>query len=338
VCNAAAPTETTTEPAPTPAPAPTTAPATPSTSSPATGSGTAAPARTAAPSPPTDPLDLQNFRLADNANNVLRDERPGELPGVPYFSKTTNAALKALDDAGRVAFVDKAGAAMKALVMSDAFAAAHAEAIKQRYRAADHGLKVSSPEQMMKAKQFEALEAYNKRQQAANVVENAEKEKAAEIKRIIPFQLDDWRKAAQTGTGKYKAMNARMVTEAEAILAMTDEAAIRRRYALLRSIDMEGPDTEEALYAQAEQGRKEEEQIAWNTHNLKGVLKQQLTAFVALVPTVDFAAQTVDKNDRQVFVSAAHEKKDSLWKACYRAGKPAVTAAQQWAQAWLKEL
>jgi hypothetical protein len=234
--------------------------------------------------------------------------------------------------------VEKAGAAMKTLVMSDTFASAHAEAIKRQYRAVDHGLKVMSVDQMMKAKQFEALEAYNKRQQAANVVENAEREKGSEIKRIIPFQLDDWRKSAQTATGKYKARYARMVTEAEAILAMTDEAAIRRRYALLRSIDMEGPDTEEALYALADRGRKEEEQIAWDTHNLKGVLKQQLSAFVALVPTVDFAAQTVDKNGRQLFVSPAHEKKDSLWKACYRAGKPAVTAAQQFAQAWLKEL
>ncbi|BCS31154.1 hypothetical protein TBR22_A03540 [Luteitalea sp. TBR-22] len=333
-----APTETTTEPAPTPAPAPAPATTAAPATTPATGTSSAAAPRAAAPATPSDPLDLANFRLADNANRVLRDEQPGQLPDVPYLGKATSAALKALDDGGRVAFVQKAGAALKSLVMSETFVSAHAEAIKRQYDAVDHGLKVSTPDQMMKKGDFAAYEAYNKRQMAANIVDTAEKQSGAEIKRIIPFQLDSWRESARSSTGPSKARSARILKEAEAILAMTDEAAIRRGYALIRSLEVEGPDTTAALYAEAEQGRKEAEQVAWNEHNLKGVLKQQLTAFVALVPTVDFAAKTADKNGRQVFVSAAHERQGSLWKACYRAGKPAVTAAQAFAQAWLKEL
>lgn len=68
------------------------------------------------------------------------------------------------------------------------------------------------------------------------------------------------------------------------------------------------------------------------------MLKLQLRAFVTRVPTVDVAAQAGNRNGRQVFASPAHARKGRLWKACYRAGKPATTAVQQWAQAWLKEL
>lgn len=319
-----------------PAPAPTSTPATPAPrTSPASTHTTAQAAATATPA---DPLDLENFRLEGNAINVLRDDRPGQLPEAPSFGKATNAALKALDDAGRVAFVQKAGAALKALVTSETFASAHAEAIKRQYKAVDHGLKVASPEQMMKKGDFATYEAFSARQRSANIVEAVERQSAAEIKRTLPFQLDMWRGSAKTATGKYKAKYERLVKDSDALLAMSDEVAVRRAYAVLRSIDGDGPDTEAALYAQAEQGRKEEEQVAWDTHNLKSVLKQQLNAFTALVPTVDFAAKTVDRNGRQVFVTAAHERQGSLWKACYRAGKPATTAVQQWAQAWLKEL
>jgi hypothetical protein len=107
---------------------------------------------------------------------------------------------------------------------------------------------------------------------------------------------------------------------------------------VIRSIDSGGPDTADALYAVAAKAKQEKQQIAWDRHNLRSVLKQQLGAFVAVASTVDFAAETVEKDGREKFVKAAYEKKGAIWKACFRAGQPATTAATQFAQAWLKEL
>ena len=84
--------------------------------------------------------------------------------------------------------------------------------------------------------------------------------------------------------------------------------------------------------------KQEKEQLAFDKYNLKAVLKLQLSTFVAVVPTVDFAAATTPKNGTTVFVSPAFEKKGVVWKACFRAGKGASMAALAIAQGWLKEL
>ena len=82
----------------------------------------------------------------------------------------------------------------------------------------------------------------------------------------------------------------------------------------------------------------ESEQLASVGYNLKSVLRQQLTAFVALVPTVDFAAATKEADGMVRFVNPAQEKKGQVWKACFRAGKAVSMSAMEMAQAWLKEL
>jgi hypothetical protein len=335
-----APTETT--PAPTPSPAPAeTAPA----PAPAPGSGPPAPARAtaaAAPAKSTDPLDFDNLRLADHINRYVRDEHPvpdGEWSEVPYFGKAAHDALKALDDAGRVAFVEKAGAAVKALAMSETFADAHAAAIKGSYKAVDHGLKgLVGPEAMMAKKDFAAYEAFSNRQSSLTIVENVGQMSADDITRTLGYEIESWRRSAQSAAPKNRPKYERFVRDGEAILAMSDVTAMRRGYAVIRSIDRQGPATEAALYAEADRARMEAEQIAWDEHNLRSVLRQQLGAFVKVAASVDFAAQTVEKNGQKKFVNAAYERKGSVWKACFRAGKPAVTAAQQLAQAWLKEL
>jgi hypothetical protein len=113
---------------------------------------------------------------------------------------------------------------------------------------------------------------------------------------------------------------------------------LRRGMAVLYSMDRGGPETEEALYALRDRAKAESEQLEWDEYNLKAVLRKQLTAFVALVPTVDFAAATKEADGMVRFVNPAHEKKGQAWKACFRAGKPVSMRAMEMAQAWLKEL
>src|SRR6185503_18431878 len=145
-------------------------------------------------------------------------------------------------------------------------------------------------EELMKAKDFAGMEAFGKRQTMMNLVDQIEQQSSADIQRTLGYELEGWRKSAQTATGKNKAKYERYVKDGAALTALgtSDEKKLRRGYAVLKSLDMEGPETEDALYAMHDRAKQETEQIAWNQHNLQAVLKQQLTAFVAIAGTVDF--------------------------------------------------
>lgn len=336
------------KPAPTetkPAPAETKpAPATAVPSTPATPSPSPSPAAKPDPAKSGDPLDISNLNLTNNVNRLVQEEEPvpeGEWNQMPFFGTATTAALRLLDDNGRVAFIEKTGPAVKAFVQSDTFGKSHADFIRQRFDAVDHGIKNAvGLDELMKKKDYAGMEAFSERQTVVNLVENVEEQSAADIQRTLGHELESWRKSAQSATGKNKAKYERYVRGGEALvpLGTSDVTKLRRGYAVLKSIDSGGPDNEDALYAMYTKAKQEKQQIAWDAHSLRSVLKQQLGAFVAVASSVDFAAETVEKDGREKFVKAAYEKKGAIWKACFRAGQPATNAAKQFAQAWLKEL
>jgi hypothetical protein len=265
----------------------------------------------------------------------------GEWSRVPFFGGPAVTAMKLLDNNGRVALVQKTGPIIKALVQSETFVKSHNDHIRTSFNAVDHGLaNAKGLEDLVRAKDFAAMEAFGKRQQIMSLVDQIESQPAAAIQRTLSYELESWRSSAKTATGANKTKYERYIKDGEALVALgtSDEKKLRRGYAVLKSIDMEGPATEDALYAMHDQAKKETQQIAWNQHNLQAVLKQQLTAFVAIAGTVDFNAATEMKNNAQRFVNPAYEKKGTIWKACFRAGQPATNAARQFAQAWLKEL
>lgn len=70
----------------------------------------------------------------------------------------------------------------------------------------------------------------------------------------------------------------------------------------------------------------------------KPFIKKRLQQYLDLVSTVDFSANLKDQNKVKVFTDEGYEKKSSLWKRCYRAGKEANDAAKLAVSAWLKEL
>jgi hypothetical protein len=323
-----------TKPAPGPATAGASAPATP------------APAPGAKPEPAKsgDPLDISNLDLTNNVNRLVQEEEPvpeGEWDRMPYFGMATTAALRLLDDNGRVGFIEKTGPAIKAFVQSDTFGKSHADFIRQRFDAVDHGIKGAvGLDQLIKKKDYAGMDAFSRRQTVVNLVENVEEQSAADIQRTLGYELENWRKSAQTATGKNKAKYERYVRDGEALVALgtSDMTKLRRGYAVLKSIDLGGPDTEESLYGMYSKAKQEKQQIAWDEHNLRSVVRQQLSAFVLVAASVDFAAETVMKDGKEKFVKAAYEKKGALWKACFRAGQPATSAAKQFAEGWLKEL
>ena len=324
---------------PTP-PAPKPGPATVSTSEPK------APAAAAEsePKPPASPLDISESDLANKANQVLRELFPpqnGDWDQLPYIGRNVVAAAKALDEPARLAFVEKVGAAFKTLVMSDTFAKAHAAAIRQEHNAVDHGITgLVSTEVLLKRNDMAAFETRSKGESAAAIVDNMESQDAKTLQLLISQNLEGWTRRADDVKRKDRAKYQKMVRDAQALQALgtSDVQKLRRGVAVLYSMDQDGPDTEQALYALRDRSRAESEQLAWDQNNLKAVLKQQLTTFVALVPTVDYAAATKDEDGMVRFVNPAYEKKGQVWKACFRAGKTISMSAMQMAQAWLKEL
>jgi hypothetical protein len=70
----------------------------------------------------------------------------------------------------------------------------------------------------------------------------------------------------------------------------------------------------------------------------KDLIRTRLLRFLSDTADVDFDAPLVLEQGTQKFVDRAHETKPGLWKACYRAGRPATEAARAFANAWLKEL
>ena len=316
------------------------APATTSTGEPTT----AAAASKSEPKAPASPLDITESDLTSKANQVLRELEPpskGDWDRLPYIGGSVVAAAKALDEQARVAFVEKVGAAFKTIVMSDTFAKAHAEAIRQEHDAVDHGITgLVSTEDLLKRQDLTAFENRNRGETAVAIVDNMESQDAKTLQVLISQHLDGWTRRADDVKRKDRAKFQKMVKDAQALQALgtSDVQKLRRGVAVLYSMDQDGPDTEEALYALRDRSRAESEQLAWDQYNLKTVLRKRLTAFVALVPTVDFAAATKEGDGKVLFVNPAYERKGQVWKACFRAGKPVSMRAMEMAQAWLKEL
>lgn len=319
-----------TEPAPSTAPATTAAPA---------ATPAAAPAAAPAPAASTDPLDESNLNIERNVNHIIRSPER-ETGRIPFFNPATVAAMKLLDNNGRVALVQKTAPTIKALVQSETFAKAHAEYIKSNFNAVDHGIVAKDLETMFKTGDTAGAEAYRQRQMAMNIVDQVEQQSAADIQRTLGVFLPMWKQSAQQSTGANKAKYERMVKDGEALAAAGtgDVVKMRRSFAVLMSLNADGIGDEAKLYAMREEAKKEVQQIAWNQYNLNAVVKKQLTTFVTECGTVDFTAKTEVKNNRDKFVNAAYERKSDIWKACYRAGQPATNAARQFAQGWLKEL
>jgi len=74
-------------------------------------------------------------------------------------------------------------------------------------------------------------------------------------------------------------------------------------------------------------------------NNPNGMIKKWLTEFIEKTKDVDFNAKTaINEKGRTLFVKQDYERKDYLWKLCFRAGKETTESARKFAQNWLGEL
>jgi hypothetical protein len=330
-------------PAPAPTPATTTAPATPAatpTAAPAKSGPTPAAEKKAAVSP----LDVSALPVQAAANQVLRgrfNERPnGDWDQLPSIPAAATAAAYALSDSARAALVETVGSALKTLVMSAAYVTEHDAFIKGEHHGVDHGIKgVVTLEEAMKKGDMKQMEALQTGMMVAITVDQVKTLPGDMLKTQLMESLPRWKEYAANPKNSARAKYQKMVAKAQSIETLpTSDEKFKRGYAVIQSIDNGGPDTEEAVYAIAARSKQEQEQAAYDAHSLKGQLKQQLTAFVAIASKVNFNAPTVEKNRKTMFVNAADEKQGAIWKGCFRAGQPATAAALKLAKAWLLEL
>lgn len=335
------------KPAPAPAPATETAPATPAP----TGSPTPAPAPAASGNREAKPaaekkavsaLDISALPVQAAANQVLRgrfNERSnGDWDQLPYIPAAATAAAYGLSDSARVTLVETVGSALKTLVTSAAYLAEHDAFIKSEHQGVDHGIKgVVTLEEAMKKSDLKQMQAIQTRTMVAMTVDQVKTLPPDFLKSDLAENLPNWKQQASNPKNSERAKYQKMVAKAQSIetLPPSDEK-FKRGYAVIKSIDADGPDSEDAVYAM--HARFKQEQAAYDAHSLKGQLKQQLTTFVAIASKVNFNAPTVEKNKKTMFVNPADEKQGAIWKACFRAGEAPTAAALKLARAWLAEL
>ena len=224
--------------------------------------------------------------------------------------------------------------------MSAAYLADHDAFVKSEHQGVDHGLKgVVTLEDAMKKQDFKQAEAISARMRVAMTVDQVNIVPGDALKADLMENLPKWKQQAANPKNSERAKYQKMVAKAQSIetLPGSDEK-FKRGYAVIQSIDADGPDTEDAVYAIHAKYKQEQEQAAYDAHSLKGQLKQQLTTFVAIASKVNFNAPTVEKNKKTMFVNPADEKQGAIWKACFRAGEPSTAAALKLAKAWLAEL
>lgn len=285
-------------------------------------------------------LGIKQSDLQAQAERAVRNY--GSEVTIPWFSAQTRNAAKALNEQNRAAAVKEIGAAVKALMMSKPFMDAHAAYIRQNFKAVDHGIKVQSPEEKHKAMMAGGDAAIDEatKQAAAQMAQMLLQLPAASLVSMFESDLGDWERQSKSRNASTAAKGQKLYARAKALqpLIASDPEKFKKGYAVLKSVDMGGADNLSSLEASGNQMQREQEQISWDRHNLRAVLKAKLNGFVAVASTVDFAAQTVQQGKMLKFVNPAYQSKSDVWKACYRAGKAPTAAAIEFARGWAKEL
>ena len=95
------------------------------------------------------------------------------------------------------------------------------------------------------------------------------------------------------------------------------------------------------IQREAEQNQYKQDVEEWEKKfpaDSRVLIARRVNEWLEKCKDVDFAAKVNSTGGRIQFVDGALERKPSEWKTCYRAGKPALDAAREFANAWLVEL
>jgi hypothetical protein len=269
----------------------------------------------------------------------LLEEGMFVLPGTFQLKQAVKTAWIARPAVDRVALVKELTAAAKAYVMTPGFEKTYDEWIRQRFNAVNHGI-VADPNADMRAMMKPGAAENMMAQAAGQVAASYMKMPVQTLQMLFPTDLKSWQSSRDPKMQKLYARG-----KAIEPLMRSNPEEFKKQYALLKSVEMGGPDSlagiESAKAAGAQTQadmKKKQEQRAYDEHRFKATLKKRLGEFAALARTVDFAAQTQTKEGKIVFVNPAYERKSRAWKQLFRIGREPVMAAVAATEAWMKEL
>lgn len=273
-------------------------------------------------------------QVSEIAERFFTNSSPNALPNNGYLSREVKQRWIGRAPAERAQAVRELARYARSYVQTPAFEKLYNGWIEKRYQAVNHGIKAE------KAPATQADSNAMMSQAAAEMVKSMGELPPEAMQMLLKGDIDMLQK--KTGE-RDKKMLARY-REVESLLK-TSPAEGRKRYAIVKTMQMTGQDNEATLNANLAAGAKSaaeakrmEEQRAWDQHNLKAELRRRLTEFVALAGSVDFAAQTQPRAGRQTFVNPDFERKPNSWKALFRLGKEPAMAAADAAKQWLREL
>src|SRR5829696_6508649 len=216
-------------------------------------------------------VDVTEAALQTQLERVTRQKGDGLTLSIVGPKQV--ALAMALSPAEQAVLMKELGAAAKAIVMSPAFQSAHEAYIAKEYHAIDHGLKVTSLEQAATAATTQAgateIELKMKREMAAVFVQMAMETKMPDLKMMFDASLQEWAAEAAKAKGSDKAKYTKLVAGAQPIkdLSASDPDKFRRGYAVLRSAEADGLDTEAALFGAQASSQKDSEQLMWDKRN-----------------------------------------------------------------------
>ncbi len=280
-------------------------------------------------------------RMSDGSNSL-----PGEFQRLTALP--ANRVYRQLDMQARTVALRSALPLLKQMAMSEAVQKAHDARIAQQYGAVDHGLKL--PHRPDPRKRFEEMSRQMQRNPAVagnpgfmkEFMKAQQEMSAAGVEEVFDSKLTLFTKPLEEVKRDFQndreasgsRGNVRRCYDEAAPLA--DSAPDRFRLLAYRCAMLgSGADKSEA---EADRIRKERAQRLYDEKSMKGVIRKTLAQFLETASTVDFAAQTVEKRGRQVFVNPEYEKKNALWKTIYRNGKEPTAAAVEFARVWLAEV
>lgn len=277
-------------------------------------------------------LDWTHDKLLE-ATKMATGSSGIERPASRLLDGRVRKSVAALDEPARVALVREAAPRVKAILMSEAFRAAHDAWLRQAHNAVRHG---SAPRPAA-APNVDDMQ----RQLAGQMYATYSAMPVEAIRMMLPAEIESHRenlKSSDNATDR--ARNQDLLNRAKAIegLLASDPEKARKAYGILKSVEAGGPADEGALTAASNESAAAAQQANYDRMNLNVVLARTLDEFIRTAASVDFAAQTTQRANRTVFVNAAHESQSWQWKMIYRFGAAPAREALAFARQWRKEL
>jgi hypothetical protein len=151
--------------------------------------------------------------------------------------------------------------------------------------------------------------------------QRAERQKSVdEMKKGLAQMTPEMRTSMEAAIKEIEASNQKMGTDPKMV------ASTRQMVELLRADEQE-----------AYQKRLEAHEQRFPP-TPKSLIARRLQEFLDMSKDVDFDAKLVPAGSKMRFADPRYEEKPPEWKLYYRAGRDAVAAAREVAQAWLKAL